>query len=137
MALVASSKAVESVSSELSALSNNIFIKAGNTLLIDGSFYINGTLTSSATQVNVTIPLNKIILASTVELISGKMLFRQNGKYYVGSADNLPNILDVGVAKAWITPIGIRLYVIFNKAVAAQNNAPVAAQLLDLKFKFS
>lgn len=137
MALVASSTAVKSLSGELSALSNDIFIKAGDTLLIDWNIYINGTLTSSATQVNVTIPLNKIILASNAKLVSGQMLFRQGGKYYVGTADNLKNILDVGVARAWITPIGIRFYVIFNKAVEAQNNAPVAAQLLDLKFKFS
>ena len=142
--VVASNAAVESVDTEIKSVNSNLdevkhdlCIQAGDTVIIDYNIYINGTLTSSAQEIIVMINLNKIILAKKVTLISGRMLFRQNGKYYIGTYTDLTNILDVATPTCYVTPAGIRLYIDFNKPTEAQNNSPVAVQLIDLIFEFS
>ena len=142
--VVASNAAVESVDTEIKSVNSNLdevkhdlCIQAGDTIIIDYNIYINGTLTNSAQEIIVMINLNKIILAKKVTLISGRMLFRQNGKYYIGTYTDLTNILDVATPTCYVTPAGIRLYIDFNKPTEAQNNSPVAVQLIDLIFKFS
>lgn len=128
---------VDRVNDNLISSLSDIYIKAGDVLNAgNASIYLNGTLTSGAKEVIIIYPISKIITANNVQVTDCKLLFRQNGKYYLGSAGVLTDALTLGIMSAIIVDGGVRLNLILNNAVDAQNNAPIAVQLTNLTLEF-